>query len=88
MRLKTLALRILGRHYPETLSDKEQEEFAGYMRRVHAQSEDDVLTDYQGKKRLTPQVALAEIVRIRSEKVLGEEDLRLLEDLETYLTAL
>ncbi|HSW69361.1 MAG TPA: exonuclease domain-containing protein [Gammaproteobacteria bacterium] len=86
--LKTLALRILGRESVESLSLKEAEEFADYLKKIHSKNEEEILIDYQGKKRLTPHAALAEIEKIRTEMVLSEEDLGLLMEYEAYLLSI
>jgi len=80
VKLRAQALRILGRHYSDALSSPQREEFADYLRQI------DTHIDYQGKKRLTPEAALQEIKQIRAEKVLDEEDARLLGDLERHLS--
>ena len=84
-RLKTLALRILGRQDVTAFSVNEAEEFAEYLRRVNTQNEDEILIDYQGKKRLTPAAAMQEIAKIRAEKILDEYDSQLLTDFAEYL---
>ncbi len=84
-KLKTLGLRILGRQHAELLSLSEAEAFADYLRRVNTPNEDEILIDFQGKKRMTPQLALEEIADIRAQKILDEEDLRLLDEYESYL---
>ncbi len=84
-KLKMLALRILGRHNLALLSGKEAAEFEEYLQRVNADNLENTLIDYQGKKRLTPRVALGEITQLREEKQLDEADLGLLVELEDYL---
>lgn len=87
-KLKMLAMRVLGRQNPELLSSTNADEFVEYMRRINTQNEQEVLIDYQGKKRLTAHAAIQEIKKIRSEKVLDEADSTLLEDFEAYLRLL
>ena len=86
-KLRMMALRILGRHYPSMLSTADMAEFADYMLRVNAPLEQDILIDYQGKKRLTPTAALQEIEAIKQEKQLDDADLKLLADFKDFLTA-
>lgn len=83
--LKMLALRILGRQQPDILSAEDHDEFAEYLRRVKTQNDEEVLMDFQGKKRLTPAVARQEMANIRKEKVLDAEEDELLAELERYL---
>lgn len=84
-RLQMLALRILGNHYPEVLSHHQAEQFAQYMEKMNPTTEDEVLIDYQGKKRLTPQVALHDIAELRKDSTLSVLQLKLLSELEIFL---
>ena len=84
-KLRSLALRILGRHYHDALSDEHAQEFAEYMQAINAKDEAGIPIDYQGRKRLTPQNALLEIAELRQKKELHQDDLALLADLEAYL---
>lgn len=83
--LRTLALRLLGRHYPETLLPQQTEQFKQYMEQINPPHPDNALIDYQGKKRLTPGIALQEISELRLSNSLNPIQLGLLNDLETYL---
>ncbi len=84
-RLQMLALRILGNHYPETLTAHQTEQFADYMKKINSSADNEILIDYQGKKRLTPRVALNEILELRKDSKLTSVQLELLHELETYL---
>jgi exodeoxyribonuclease-1 len=84
-KLTGLALRILGRHYPETLQNEDAEEFTAYMQQIYSKNENDIPIDFQGRKRLTAETALAEIQTIRQERKLDASDLALLLDFENYL---
>jgi exodeoxyribonuclease-1 len=86
-KLQMLALRILGRHYPETLNSQQAEQFAHYMQKLNPVDENDILIDYQGKKRLTPRAALNEITELRKDPKLSTAQLVLLDDLENYLSS-
>jgi exodeoxyribonuclease-1 len=78
--LKTLATRILGRHFSTRTP-----EFEEYMQKVNPTDEDHALTDYRGQKRLTPGAALADIKILEREENLTTEQRLLLQELETYL---
>lgn len=71
------AIRMLGRHFPQYLSDSERLQFDTYL-----QAE---LIDFRGEKKLTKQNALHEIVAIKKTKVLDNEQRFLLDELENYL---
>lgn len=83
--LQTLALRIIGRNFPELLNSKQVEQFAAYLACIRTNEETMIPIDYQGNKRLTPQAALAEIQKNRLEKQLDLEQQTLLTELEIYL---
>lgn len=79
--LKTLATRILGRHFPNEMSDAQKEDFDDYMQRI---AKDDGIIDFRGEKRLTPKAALLTIGELRGGE-LSEEQKALLDELEDYL---
>lgn len=80
VRLRTLMLRSIGRHYPELLSSAQQEEFNAYLQSLHQP-----LIDFKGKEHRTPQTALHEINVLRQKTDLSSEQLALLTELEAYL---
>ncbi len=84
-KLQTLAVRLLGKYYPETLNPRQTEQFSDYMKKKNPSTEEETLIDYQGKKRLTPTMALNEIAELRHDAVLTAMQLDLLNELETAL---
>jgi exodeoxyribonuclease-1 len=78
--LKTLAARILGRHFATSTDEFEQ-----YMRDINPVNNEDALIDYRGQKRLTPKAALVEIKILKSDESLTEEQRGLLQELENDL---
>jgi len=82
-KLRQLALRILGRHYPEVMSADQQQEFAAYLDK--AVTPDTPLIDYKGEKRLTPLIAYQTSQTLRQDPLLSPEKIALLLDLEAYL---
>ncbi|MCD6039361.1 MAG: exodeoxyribonuclease [Gammaproteobacteria bacterium] len=82
--LQMLALRILGRHYPQTLSPPQAALFSEYMKKMNPAIEEEILIDYQGKKRLTPRIALKEIEELRQDPHLTAAQLKLLTPLESF----
>jgi len=81
-RLKELATRLLGRHYPEAMTQTQNEFFAGYLQRVNDQPG---VVDFRGEVRLTPARALSDIQTIRKKKELSMEQIGLLDELEIAL---
>jgi exodeoxyribonuclease-1 len=84
--LQELALRILGKHYPEVLTPHQKEQFSNYMKKINPATEQDALIDYQGKKRLTPSTALNEALILRKDPTLTNLQLELLRELEAFYT--
>ena len=82
---RTLAWRVLGRNYPETLPAKYASELKAYMKRINPPREKDALVDYREERRTTPKDALIEINRLQQTGELDKEQHRLLKDLEDYI---
>jgi len=82
-RLTALAVRVLGRNFPELLTFSQAEKFANYMR--HVFSEQETLVDFKGNKRITPKFALEEIQLLRNQPGMTAEAFELLQGLEEYL---
>ena len=85
--LQALALRLLGKNYPDALMPHQTEQFSDYLKKINPSSEQEALIDYQGKKRLTPLVALTEIQELRKNPALTTLQLDLLTELEHFLRA-
>jgi exodeoxyribonuclease-1 len=84
-KLYALALRILGRNFPEVMSEKQKEEFAVHVRHARVSEESDAAMDFKGKRRLTPKMALQQIAELRDLNQTDNEKLTLLQELETEL---
>jgi exodeoxyribonuclease-1 len=84
---RSLAVRIVGRNFPEHLPEGYSSEFEAYLKRVNPPMAEDSLKDYTGKSRTTAQSALAELRQLRSDQTLDAQQHGLLDELETYLTA-
>ena len=82
---RILANRVIGRNFPQFLSEESAAEFEAYMRRVNPSAEDRVLQDYKGALRTTPAAALAEIRHLRESSSLDDEQLTLLDELQVYI---
>ena len=78
--LATMALRILGRHFQETLSQDQQARFAHYLQQTHHED----IIDYRGEKRLTPAKALQDILELKATKALSDAQQAALEALREY----
>lgn len=83
--LKTLAIRLLGRHYPEALTEQQKKQFADYMQTINTCDEALIPIDFKGNKRLTSRMALNEITELRKQPELDPQQHHLLNELEAYL---
>jgi exodeoxyribonuclease-1 len=84
-KLYALALRIMGRNFPEKLSAKQREEFSHYLQRINPLDESQCIIDFKGGKRLTPTIALKQIDELRELHKENNEKIILLEELESEL---
>ena len=84
--LRKLAVRLIGRHFPDHLTPDLAEEFSHYLRRVHSDALVDSIVDFRGQPRLHPQAALREIHSLLNTP-LPPEQKTLLTSLESYLKA-
>ncbi|MBW1899921.1 MAG: hypothetical protein JRI61_12845 [Deltaproteobacteria bacterium] len=82
---KALALRVLARNYPESISSANRKTFRKYMKKVAPPAQKDPLCDYKGGLRTTPVSALAEIKELKKNSDLESIQLSLLDELETYI---
>ncbi len=76
--LRTQAIRLIGRNYPQYLPEKYAKEFADFINKAES-------IDYRGNKKLTANAALAEIAELKANKNLNEKQINLLDKLEQYL---
>lgn len=83
--IKALAVRLLGRHYPETLSPAQQEEFQRFLSAIHQPAERSLVLDFKGEQHLSPPQALAEIAILRQSAETTPLQHQLLNGLEAYL---
>ena len=82
---RTLAWRIICRNYPGAVSSKFAGEFNGYLERVNPSKQTDAMVDYREEARITPKGALTEIKRLRQTEQFSDHQIKLLNDLESYL---
>ncbi len=82
--LKSLAIRLLGRNYPDHLTPELKQQFDHYLQQLNRE-ENDALIDFKGNKRLTAKLALLEIDAVRTAGGLDLEQQELLTGLENYL---
>jgi exodeoxyribonuclease-1 len=81
IKLKSLVIRLLGRHYPTVLSPAQRQLYEDFVR----MTETSVIIDFKGNQRLTARQALAKCAEYRQTGSLSEKQLLLLTELETYL---
>ncbi|HQW57830.1 MAG TPA: hypothetical protein PK583_02615, partial [Gammaproteobacteria bacterium] len=84
--LSALAIRILGRHFPECLNSGQAEYFKNYIAQINNNATAPII-DYKGAARLTPKIALQKIAEARNENSLDREQIGLLNNLEFRLHA-
>jgi exodeoxyribonuclease-1 len=82
---RSLAVRVLGRNYPQLLSPDLAGEFEAYLRRVNPDREEDVIVDYRKVPRMTPSAALSEIRQLKKSGGLDNHQKKLLDDLQKYI---
>ncbi len=86
--LRTQALRILGRNYPQLLARNKQLA-AAYRTSVRSFfSDTDTMVSYKNEPRLTKTKALEEITMIKTEKKLNTGEMDLLSELTKYIQSL
>lgn len=84
--LRTQALRILGRNYPEVLAAAEDKNLvAEFIAYLNVSKSSNVIVDYRNKPRLIPQAALIEIENLLQEKNLNSRQSNLLAELSKYI---
>lgn len=83
--LQELAIRLMGRFYPQHLPTQYQSIYAEYLQRSYYSDPRHPLLDYRGHSKLTAQSALQEIEALQK-KSLSAADQLLLADLNHYLT--
>ncbi len=82
--LTTLAIRILGRHYPEVLTGELKETFARDLEAIRTQSSPTV--DYKGQKRLSTQLVLEQINRLHQSDQIDDVQRKILQALSDNFT--
>ncbi|HXH54777.1 MAG TPA: exonuclease domain-containing protein [Gammaproteobacteria bacterium] len=82
--LSALAIRILGRHFPDFLNSEQGQYFSNYLAKINNNTTAPII-DYKSNARLTPKLALQKIAEIRNENSLDDEQRVLLNDLELRL---
>lgn len=80
--LATLALRILGRHFPHALSPEQNAKFTAYMDQI---SHDAALVDFRGDVKNTLSASYQRIAELKADATLDEMQQQLLIELEDNL---
>jgi len=81
--LYDLALRVLGRFFPDTLTAAQQLTFQHYLDSIYKPHNPP--HDFRGEAHITPEKALTEISKLKTERALDSEQLALLVEIEAYL---
>lgn len=85
---REMALRVIGRHFPDTLSDKQQALFQDYLAQVYTRDPATALIDFRGAKRFTLTDAENDLTKIRQQIQLSAERQALLQELAEYYQTL
>lgn len=80
--LRMQAIRVLGRNYPEVLSDAFRQEFVNYLQKIKSGG---AIVDYRNSAHTTPEEALAEIKQLQKTENLASLQFKLLEELSRYI---
>lgn len=82
--LRSQAIRLLGRNYPEILAIKQEpyQEFLDYLGKIKA---GELIVNYKNEPRLTATAALFEIANLQQTKNLNVLQLQLLSELAKYI---
>lgn len=89
---KLLAVRIMGRHYPEFLTENYLKSFNDYLAQINSapieslDNKENNLVDYRGENKLTANQAIQKIEELRSTRNLDEEQIQLLNELRNHIT--
>lgn len=81
---KTLAMRILGRHFPDTLSSDKKNSFQRYVDSIYSNNELPIPIDFRGERKLTVNNALLEIDVLEKRDDLDAQQRALLVKLREY----
>lgn len=81
---QSLAIRLLGRHFPDYLSIKQEASYREYLDQVYVQ-EELALIDFTGKKRLTCDLALKKIQELQVATTLSSTQREILTELADYI---
>lgn len=79
--LQELAIRLIGRNYPQYLDSEYQEKYDNYLSGIVSKEN---VVDYRGQIRHTPQKVLLETLQLKNSQ-LTEKQLTLLEELGNYI---
>jgi exodeoxyribonuclease I len=84
---RDLAIRLLWRNYPDALPDSLLRELSFYRKCINPATIEEAMVDFRGVRRTTPISVRQEICRMRVEREMDAEQLMLLSELESYITA-
>ena len=84
---RKLAIRLLGRNFPDALTGTIKQEYDSYINRIHSPLDLEAPIDYRGNRKLTPVQALHHIEAIKKDKqlTLDAEQKQLLGELERHI---
>lgn len=84
-RLYELAMRLMGRHYPEQMTPHLSEAFSTYLHCLNSAPPEGTFIDFRAHPRMTASAALQKISEMQANKTCHAESMALLEELKSYL---
>jgi exodeoxyribonuclease-1 len=84
-KMRSQAIRILGRNYYDLLPENLKQEFDKYLQVVYSNNENEMPADYRNEKRLTIQKALDQIQILKTTENLTASQINILDELANYL---
>jgi len=80
-----LAIRIIGRNFPNLLSNKDKDSFYKYLQNIYAENPTKFIIDHNNQKRMNLKIAKKELQNIFHKK-LNKKEKSLLKEISIYLS--
>ncbi len=84
--LRAIAMRLLGRHYPDVLTSAQTEAFSAYLATIFSSQAEGAPIDFKGTKRLTLGAALAEAISLKNNSNLTQQTTALLDEYVSHIS--
>lgn len=84
---RDLAIRLLGRHFPEELDKAQRDIFNGYLQQINSTDISKNPIDYQNQRHLTPHLALQQIADLLEKGECDPQQIKILTELKHYIAS-